>query len=128
MMIFGAGGDLTKRLVVPALYNLVRAGKLPDDFAIIGVDHNDRDHRGVAPEPDRDDAGVHASAGTSSIARSTSRPGHGSPAACTICAETLCSLRPIGQLAKLLAERRAADQYGQRACSIWRSPTGSSAR
>ena len=42
LTIFGAGGDLTKRLVVPALYNLVRAGKLPDDFAIIGVDHNDR--------------------------------------------------------------------------------------
>src|SRR5882672_6954928 len=42
LTIFGAGGDLTKRLVVPALYNLVRAGKLPDDFAIIGVDHGDR--------------------------------------------------------------------------------------
>ena len=42
LTVFGAGGDLTKRLVVPALYNLVRAGKLPDDFAIIGVDHNDR--------------------------------------------------------------------------------------
>ena len=41
MTIFGAGGDLTKRLIMPALYNLVRAGKLPDDFAIIGVDHND---------------------------------------------------------------------------------------
>src|SRR5262245_35517971 len=41
MAIFGAGGDLTKRLIVPALYNLVRAGKLPDGFAIIGVDHND---------------------------------------------------------------------------------------
>jgi glucose-6-phosphate 1-dehydrogenase len=42
LTIFGAGGDLTKRLVVPALYNLVRAGKLPDDFAIIGVDHGER--------------------------------------------------------------------------------------
>jgi glucose-6-phosphate 1-dehydrogenase len=42
LTIFGAGGDLTKRLVVPALYNLVRAGKLPDEFAIIGVDHNDQ--------------------------------------------------------------------------------------
>src|SRR5882672_10837621 len=42
LTIFGAGGDLTKRLVVPALYNLVRAGKLPDDFAIIGIDHGDR--------------------------------------------------------------------------------------
>lgn len=40
MAIFGAAGDLTKRLVVPALYNLVRAGRLSDPFAIIGVDHN----------------------------------------------------------------------------------------
>jgi glucose-6-phosphate 1-dehydrogenase len=39
-VIFGAGGDLTKRLVVPALYHLVQAGKLPDQLAIIGVDHN----------------------------------------------------------------------------------------
>src|SRR5271166_2481171 len=42
LMIFGAGGDLTKRLVVPALYHLVQAGKLPDRFAIIGLDHNDQ--------------------------------------------------------------------------------------
>src|SRR6476660_5752041 len=40
MTIFGAAGDLTKRLVVPALYNLVRAGVLPDKFSIIGIDHN----------------------------------------------------------------------------------------
>jgi glucose-6-phosphate 1-dehydrogenase len=40
--IFGAGGDLTKRLVVPALYNLVRGGMLPDSFAIIGIDHNEK--------------------------------------------------------------------------------------
>ena len=26
MVIFGAGGDLTKRLVTPALYNLARSG------------------------------------------------------------------------------------------------------
>jgi len=42
MAIFGAAGDLTKRLIVPALYNLVRAGKLPEGFAIIGIDHNDQ--------------------------------------------------------------------------------------
>jgi len=42
MAIFGAAGDLTKRLIVPALYNLVRGGKLPDGFAIIGIDHNDQ--------------------------------------------------------------------------------------
>jgi glucose-6-phosphate 1-dehydrogenase len=42
MVIFGAGGDLTKRLIVPALCHLVRAKELPDAFAVIGVDHNDR--------------------------------------------------------------------------------------
>src|ERR1700729_3152882 len=41
MVIFGANGDLTKRLVVPALYNLTRSGLLPQPFALIGVDHND---------------------------------------------------------------------------------------
>ncbi len=38
IVIFGAGGDLTKRLVVPALYNLSRTSKLPENFALIGVD------------------------------------------------------------------------------------------
>ena len=38
MVIFGAGGDLTKRLVMPALYNLSRTGALPEKFALIGVD------------------------------------------------------------------------------------------
>ena len=38
MVIFGAGGDLTKRLVVPALYNLVNARRLSDGFQLVGVD------------------------------------------------------------------------------------------
>src|ERR1700750_3029300 len=38
MVIFGAGGDLTKRLVTPALYNLVTARQLPDGFPLVGVD------------------------------------------------------------------------------------------
>jgi glucose-6-phosphate 1-dehydrogenase len=37
MVIFGATGDLTKRLVVPALYNLLRTKMLPDQFALIAV-------------------------------------------------------------------------------------------
>jgi glucose-6-phosphate 1-dehydrogenase len=37
MTIFGGAGDPTKRLLVPALYNLVRTGKLPDGFVIISV-------------------------------------------------------------------------------------------
>jgi glucose-6-phosphate 1-dehydrogenase len=42
LVLFGAGGDLTKRLVVPALYHLAHAGMLADQFAIIGIDHNDQ--------------------------------------------------------------------------------------
>lgn len=38
MVIFGAGGDLTRRLVVPSLYNLVCSELLTDNFAIVGVD------------------------------------------------------------------------------------------
>jgi glucose-6-phosphate 1-dehydrogenase len=37
MVIFGASGDLTKRLVIPALYNLSRTNALPKYFALIGV-------------------------------------------------------------------------------------------
>jgi glucose-6-phosphate 1-dehydrogenase len=38
LTIFGAGGDLTKRLLMPAIYNLSRAKLLPEKFAIIAVD------------------------------------------------------------------------------------------
>src|ERR1700722_12145251 len=37
MIIFGATGDLTKRLVVPALYNLVKAKQLSNGFRLVGV-------------------------------------------------------------------------------------------
>jgi glucose-6-phosphate 1-dehydrogenase len=37
MVIFGASGDLTKRLLMPALYNLACDGLLPKQFAIIGI-------------------------------------------------------------------------------------------
>jgi glucose-6-phosphate 1-dehydrogenase len=37
MTIFGASGDLTKRKLIPALYNLARDRLLPEEFAVIGV-------------------------------------------------------------------------------------------
>jgi glucose-6-phosphate 1-dehydrogenase len=37
MVIFGAGGDLTKRLLMPALYNLLCDDLLPAKFAIVGL-------------------------------------------------------------------------------------------
>jgi len=45
-VIFGAGGDLTKRLLMPALYNLRLAGLLDTSFRIIGVDVRDTDDEG----------------------------------------------------------------------------------
>ncbi|CAH2599924.1 Glucose-6-phosphate 1-dehydrogenase [Rhodovastum atsumiense] len=42
LVIFGANGDLTRRLLLPALYNLTLAGLLVDGFTVIGVDHNER--------------------------------------------------------------------------------------
>ena len=38
LVIFGAGGDLTRRLLMPAIYNLSKAKLLSDKFAIIAVD------------------------------------------------------------------------------------------
>jgi glucose-6-phosphate 1-dehydrogenase len=36
-IIFGATGDLTHRLVIPALYNLAASNLLPDNFCVAGV-------------------------------------------------------------------------------------------
>src|SRR5881227_1894330 len=38
LVIFGAGGDLTKRLLMPAIYNLAKDKLLSEKFAIIAVD------------------------------------------------------------------------------------------
>jgi len=38
LVIFGAGGDLTKRLLMPSLYNMTVAGLFADEFRMIGVD------------------------------------------------------------------------------------------
>jgi len=48
LVIFGGAGDLTKRLLIPSIYNLAAAGLLPENFAIIGVaraDKNDESFR-----------------------------------------------------------------------------------
>src|SRR5215831_5924754 len=38
LVIFGAGGDLTKRLLMPAIYNLSKSKLLSENFAIVAVD------------------------------------------------------------------------------------------
>jgi glucose-6-phosphate 1-dehydrogenase len=41
IVIFGARGDLTKRLLMPSIYNLVHDGLLDEQTHILGVDHNE---------------------------------------------------------------------------------------
>ncbi len=41
LVIFGANGDLTKRLLMPALYNLSGAKLLDDGFSVMGVDRDE---------------------------------------------------------------------------------------
>src|SRR6202045_3317714 len=40
-VLFGAAGDLTKRKLVPALFNLGKAKLLPGNFAVMGVSVDD---------------------------------------------------------------------------------------
>ncbi len=41
LVIFGAAGDLTRRLLIPALYNLAHDRRLPEDLAIVGFARTD---------------------------------------------------------------------------------------
>ncbi|HXP16650.1 MAG TPA: glucose-6-phosphate dehydrogenase [Terriglobales bacterium] len=41
VVLFGAAGDLTKRKLAPALYNLAKANLLPKNFAVVGVSYDD---------------------------------------------------------------------------------------
>jgi glucose-6-phosphate 1-dehydrogenase len=44
MVIFGASGDLTKRKLIPALYNLAKDGLLAEQFAVVGVSRSEMSH------------------------------------------------------------------------------------
>jgi len=41
LVILGASGDLTKRLLMPAVYNLACDGLLPENFAVVGMARRD---------------------------------------------------------------------------------------
>ncbi len=44
IVIFGASGDLTRRKLIPALYNVFHKGRMPDHFRIIGYARRDWSH------------------------------------------------------------------------------------
>ncbi|HZP64268.1 MAG TPA: glucose-6-phosphate dehydrogenase [Terriglobales bacterium] len=60
MVIFGAAGDLTRRKLIPALYNLGKQQLLSREFAVVGVSHgsmSNEDFRKWATEDIRHYAG-----------------------------------------------------------------------
>jgi glucose-6-phosphate 1-dehydrogenase len=44
LVIFGATGDLARRKLLPALYNLAHEGALPERFHLVGVSRKDKEH------------------------------------------------------------------------------------
>ncbi|HXV80005.1 MAG TPA: glucose-6-phosphate dehydrogenase [Candidatus Binatia bacterium] len=44
LTIFGASGDLTKRKLIPALYNLALEDRLPERFAVVGYARSEMSH------------------------------------------------------------------------------------
>jgi glucose-6-phosphate 1-dehydrogenase len=44
LVIFGATGDLAKRKLIPALYNLAHEGALPERFHLVGVSRKEKEH------------------------------------------------------------------------------------
>ena len=66
LVIFGASGDLTKRKLLPAVYQLSRSQRLPARFAVIGVARTAQDDEGFRTqfhESLKEFAGVEVSGG-----------------------------------------------------------------
>ena len=53
-VIFGAAGDLTKRKLIPALYNLATRRLLPESFAVVGVARRELTTESFVARLDRD--------------------------------------------------------------------------
>lgn len=53
IVIFGASGDLTQRKLIPALYNLFRKKRLPQDFNIVGVSRTKYRHEDFRAEVEK---------------------------------------------------------------------------
>lgn len=89
VVIFGASGDLTKRKLLPALYNLSREHLLPTGFSVIGFSRSDMTNQefrdamkqavvefGEIPKPLDEDAWKHFAEGLSYLSAHVSNPEH----------------------------------------------------
>ena len=114
LVIFGASGDLTHRLLLPALYNLAVAGLLPEAFALIGV----------ARSRSTSEAFAHRSrqqpARNSPRARSISAWSSACSAASPMSRASPTTTRPIASSATSSSGSSASAAPRATACSIWR--------
>jgi glucose-6-phosphate 1-dehydrogenase len=53
LVIFGATGDLARRKLLPALYNLAHEGALPERFHLVGVSRKEKEHEDYRSECER---------------------------------------------------------------------------
>ncbi len=53
LVIFGATGDLARRKLLPALYNLAHEGALPERFHLVGVARKEKEHEDYRTECER---------------------------------------------------------------------------
>ena len=56
MVIFGITGDLSRKKLIPAIYDLAHSGHLPPDFDLVGVDRNITDVKARLRESVREHA------------------------------------------------------------------------
>ncbi|MDX8395075.1 MAG: glucose-6-phosphate dehydrogenase [Mariprofundaceae bacterium] len=54
IVVFGASGDLTKRLLMPSIFHLYCSNLLPEDFVIVGVSMDDFDTKSFREKMDVD--------------------------------------------------------------------------
>ena len=54
IVVLGAAGDLTKRKLLPALYNLKASGLLPRQLAVVGVTRKEKSHEQFREEQTKD--------------------------------------------------------------------------
>ncbi|MGH2854084.1 MAG: glucose-6-phosphate dehydrogenase [Solirubrobacteraceae bacterium] len=50
LVIFGATGDLARRKLLPAIYNLAHEGALPERFHLVGVSRQEKEHEDYRAE------------------------------------------------------------------------------
>jgi glucose-6-phosphate 1-dehydrogenase len=102
MVIFGAGGDLTRRKLIPALYYLCRDGHVPEAFAVLGIDRRELDDAGYRDYLDNGsrefiDAGVSEAPWQGMLKRVSYLPGDFTdPALYARLAERLATLAETG--------------------------------